>query len=187
MTAPCGSRPHAAEQRQLALAQEAADGEVGADPPRARGRARRAGPGTSGRARQSSGSQTAKAIPAAAAAATTIRARRSRGLRAFDPAEPAAGSATSSATVPAMLHERGRERDPPGAEAVEGEVEERVQEQVSERDAVGIQFDWRLKKARFSISIAPLKTRPRAERGEAGGDNRRLVRGSTGRAGRGCG
>ena len=25
---------------------------------------------------------------------------------------------------------------------------------------VGIQFDWRLKKARFSISIAPLKTRP---------------------------
>ena len=41
---------------------------------------------------------------------------------------------------------------------------------------VGIQFDWRLKNARFSISIAPLKTRPERERGERAGDDDRLVR-----------
>ena len=71
--------------------------------------------------------------------------------------------------------DRRRERDPPHAEVVEGEVEDRVQDEVPERDEVGIQFDCRLKNARFSISIVPLKTRPGAERGERAGDDGRLA------------
>ena len=41
---------------------------------------------------------------------------------------------------------------------------------------VGIQFDCRLKNARFSISIAPLKTSPALNAASAAGDDRRLRR-----------
>ena len=62
----------------------------------------------------------------------------------------------------------------PRCRVVERGVEDRVEPEFAERDQVGIQADCRLKNARLSISMKPLKTSPSEKAASAPRDGRRL-------------
>ena len=88
-------------------------------------------------------------------------------------------SSTSSAAVPAMLHDGGRERDPPGAEAVEGDVEHRVQGEVPERDDRRDPVRLQAEERAVQHQHRAVEDEPGAERGERARDDGRLVGGAT--------